>query len=293
MEPEFGNVEANLKKMDAFIDQAAQQHADLIVFPELASSGEPTCGLNAYLPEDHHTIMRIAEQVPDGPTTQHFIKKAAECHMYICWSMFEKDPVDYTMTYNAGVLVGPEGFVGRYRKTHQPGTEEMMAWPGRELPVFDTTLGKVGIMICYEKAFPEVARTLALKGAKIILNPTDWPIKGEPREDDPWLMDANVFDFARALENGIVLVPSYATGDHMMGHSRIVGPNAGQVFATTGFDEGMAVADVDVEQVITDAKIDVLCGCNIVKDRKPALYGELVKPNPYNPWSGDMGQFSE
>ena len=86
---------------------------------------------------------------------------------------------------------------------------------------------------------------------------------------------------------------SCLSGKFEMGHSRIIGPNPMQICATTDFEEGMAVADVDVEGEILKSRLYAMAGSDLLKDRKPATYGELAKPNRYNPISGDLGQFAE
>ncbi len=90
--------------------------------------------------------------------------------------MAEQDSENWDMLYNTLVLVGPDGYIGKYRKVHLPLTERIMMYPGDgDYPVFETRFGKVGLMICFDKAYPEVARSLALKGAEILLCPTAWP----------------------------------------------------------------------------------------------------------------------
>lgn len=78
-----------------------------------------------------------------------------------------------------------------------------------------------------------------------------------------------------------------------MGHSRIVGPKPNQIFATTDYDEGMAVADVDVQAELLDARLHTMGGQDLQKDRKPYLYKELCKSNKFCPMSGDIGQKAE
>ena len=284
---------ANKEKMTSFIEAAADQHADFILFPELALGGLPENPMFIFKPEDAFYQHEVAELVPEGESTQYFIGLAKKHDMYIAWGMAEQNEENWDMIHNTLVLVGPEGYIGKYRKVHLPLTERIMMYPGEgDYPVFETRFGKVGLMICFDKAYPEVARALALKGADVLLCPTAWPAI-EPNEDDNDFKAGNVFSFARALENMCFFVDSCLSGRFEMGHSRIIGPNPMQVCATTGFEEGMAVADVDIQGEILKARLASMAGSDLLKDRKPATYGELVKPNLRNPISGDIGQFEE
>lgn len=283
--------EANKAKMTRFVNEAVAQGADFILFPELALGGLPENPMFIFNPNDAFYQHEVAEVVPDGPSTQYFVNLAKEKDIYIAWGMTEQDPDDFDIIYNSLVLVGPEGFVGKYRKVHLPLTERIMMYPGDgDYPVFETRFGKVGLMICFDKAYPEVARSLALKGAEILLCPTAWP-SIEPNEDDNDYKAGNVFSFARALENMCFFIDSCVSGQYEMGHSRIIGPNPMQICATTGFEEGMAIADVDVHGEIFKARLASMAGSDLLKDRKPATYGDLVKTNKRNPISGDVGQF--
>lgn len=274
--------ECNLAKMDEFIAQAANQDVDLLLFPELCVTGygyNPTFHID---PKDVLYYNQVAELVPEGPSTQRLIEKAKEHDMYIAWSMTEKDPEMKDVVYNCAVLVGPEGFVGKYRKVHLVLTERLIHWPGRDIPVFDTKLGRIGMQICYDKFFPEVARTLALKGARIILSPTAWPaVSG--KEDDPDLVAYLITARSRAIENSVVWVEANCCNEYEAGHSEIITPKAGEIVATTGFDEGMAVADVDVDAEILDAK--ARGAGDMMKDRRPDVYGTVLEPNGYCPYS--------
>jgi predicted amidohydrolase len=188
----------------------------------------------------------------------------------------------FDVCYNACVLVGPEGFIGKYRKTHQPLTERLTFYSGSgDYPVYDTRIGRIGLTICFDKCYPEVTRTLALKGAQIILSPTCWPCITHS-EDDPDFADYNIFSFARAYENMVFFAESnisWSGTEPMMGYSRIIGPNTYQICATTGFEEAMAVADVDIKAEVLKAKLYPVGGSDLPKDRKPATYTELTKPN--------------
>lgn len=200
--------------------------------------------------------------------------------------MAERDPDRFDATYNTAVLVGPEGFIGKYRKVHLPLCERLIHYPGLgDYPVFDTRIGKIGLEICFDKCFPEVARSLALQGAQIIVNPICWPnVSGTL--DDPDHKVHLIMGQARALDNMVFFIDANQCGPFMEGHSQIIGPNPGQILATTGFEEGMAVAEVDIEQEIINARVHSMGGSDLLKDRKPGTYGEITKPNPYNPIHG-------
>lgn len=282
---------ANIAKMTKYVEEAAAQNADLVVFPEYSLQGYPNNPMFVFNPDDARYQHEQAEVVPDGESTQHFIELAKKHNIYIVWGMTEEDADDWDILYNCAVIVGPEGFIGKYRKVHLPLTERIMIYPGTgDYPVFETRFGKVGLMVCFDKAYPEVARTLALKGAEILICPTAWP-SIEPSEEDNDFRAGNTFSYARALENMCFFIDSCCSGKFMMGHSRILGPNPMQTMATTGFEEGMAIADVDIKEEIMKARLYSMAGSDLLKDRKPVTYGELCIPNKRNPISGDLGQF--
>lgn len=290
MDSSGGDKEANIQKMERFVRSAAEQGADLIVFPELCVGGFPESPMFTYDPKDALYQHQVAELVPQGAVTQRLANLAAELDIYIVWGMAEQSQERFDVLYNAAVMVGPNGYVGRHRKVHQPLTERIMFYPGSdEFPVFDTRIGKVGLLICFDKCFPESTRLLALKGAQVVLAPTAWPAM-QKNDDDPDVRAANVFDYARALENMIFMVNAGSAGEYEMGNSRIIGPSPMQLIASTGYDEGMCIADVDIEAEIIKAHRISMLGSDLLKDRKPVLYAGLSVPNRWNPVSGDTGQ---
>ena len=276
----------NLEKMVSYVEQAAERGVDLIVFPEEALNGVGTVSMQQYNGDDKEYTIKVAELVPEGDSTKLFSDLAKKYDMYIVWSMAERDPDRFDATYNTAVLVGPEGFIGKYRKVHLPLCERLIHYPGLgDYPVFDTRIGKIGLEICFDKCFPEVARSLALQGAQIIVNPICWPnVSGTL--DDPDHKVHLIMGQARALDNMVFFIDANQCGPFMEGHSQIIGPNPGQILATTGFEEGMAVAEVDIEQEIINARVHSMGGSDLLKDRKPGTYGEITKPNPYNPIHG-------
>lgn len=286
MESDPRNKGANLAKMKAFACDAARQGADLVLFPEESLTGVGTEGMYMVCGEDKRYVHEVAERVPDGPSTQELMGLARDEGIYICWGMAERDADRFDVTYNTMVLVGPEGYVGKYRKVHLPLCERLLHYPGRDgYKVFDTSIGKVGVEICYDICFPEVARSLALQGAQVILSQTGWPNLTR-KEDDPDHLVVDIFHRARANENMVVVVSSNLSGEGFNGCSAIYGPTAGQVFASTGPDESMVVADVDVVGEIERARTFSMGGSNLVKDRKPGTYRALSEDSPYCPEFG-------
>jgi len=165
------------------IEEAARQKADLVVLPETLLYGSGA------------TYLDIAETVP-GPSTEFFGGLAKKHGLYLVPGLVERDG---PLIYNVAVLIGPDGKVtGKYRKVCLPRSEiENGVTPGRDYPVFDTRFGKVGMMVCYDGFFPEVARELSNRGAEVIA----WPVMG----CNPML------GAARACENHVYVVSSTHT----------------------------------------------------------------------------------
>ncbi len=283
----------NLNNMIKWIEKAADQHVELILFPEEILTGVGTTGMQQFNPEDKLAMQKLAELVPEGDSTQALIEQAKKHDMYICWGMAETDPERFDATHNVAVLVGPEGYIGKYRKVHLPLCERLYHYPGfGDYPVFDTRIGKIGLEVCYDKCFPEVARSLALKGAQIILNPICWP-NMTGTDEDPDHIVHKTFSHARAMENMVWFIDANHCGPFMAGNSQIMGPNPGQCAATTGREEGMAVADIDIEGDMNTARIFSMGGSDLLRDRKAGTYGALVQFNEYNPCWGGTGVYVE
>jgi predicted amidohydrolase len=134
----------------------------------------------------------VAEPIP-GPSTRYFGELAKKHNLYIVAGLLEREK---HLIYNVAVMLGPDGaIVGRYRKVALPRGEIAGGIsPGSEYPVFETRFGRVGMMVCYDGFFPEVARELTMRGAEVIA----WPVWG----CNPLLAQA------RAVENHVYLVSS-------------------------------------------------------------------------------------
>jgi predicted amidohydrolase len=174
----------------------------------------------------------IAEPIP-GPSTDYFGELAAKHHLHIAVSIYERAA---HLVYNTAVLIGPDGkLIGKYRKVCLPhGEVEKGIAPGHDYPVFDTAIGKVGLMVCYDGFFPEVARELTRRGAEIIA----WPVWG----CDPLLARA------RACENRVYLVSSTYTDAASDWMISAVFDHSGTPIAQAKTWGSVAVAEVDLSK---------------------------------------------
>ncbi len=272
---------ANLRKMELFIEEGAAQSADLIVFPEQALQGcmwslSHEVTLKEWLA--HH---EAAEPIP-GPSTDWLAERAARHSAMIVFGMTERQVVRGRETlYNACPLVGPQGLIGVYRKMHLVADEVHLFHPGDSWPVFDTPLGSLGVLICYDTQFPESARSLVLGGAQILVMPTAWAMTGDGGADDRGGELYDLLTRVRAQENQSWLVAANQVGPcdvgdmRLYGHSRIVRPT-GSVIAEIGLEEGLAVANVDLVQGMRDGMLGTLPpGLDYLKDRRPDTYGRI------------------
>lgn len=217
VEPITGDVAANLAMFDDAMMRAAEMGAQLVVFPELALSGY-ACG---------DAFFNVAESVP-GPSTDHIAAIARRLGLHVIWGMPERGLPG--VLYNSAVLAGPNGVIGTWRKHTLPGHATDRggagAFPDRRFfrigtrsPVFDTAIGRIGMMVCYDIFFPEIARLLTLKGADLLVG-----ISGSPT------FERDIFEplvRARAMENVIPFAYCNLAGSEggtsYWGGSRIIG----------------------------------------------------------------------
>jgi predicted amidohydrolase len=263
MEPKLGERERNLDACLARLEEAAAAGAKLLVLPE--------CAIPGYMFESAEEALPFAEEVP-GPSTEALEEACARLGMYVVCGLLERDG---DALRNAAVLVGPDGLVGTYRKTHLPflGVDRFVV-PGDELCVFETPLGRIGVEICYDLRFPEVTRTLALRGADIVAHPTNFPVAAR--------IQTELITVARAAENRVYLLTANRVGKEgtgeFCGWSQIVVPSGKRLAEADETEEILLVADVDVAKARDkDYVIPGEYELYLFGHRRPELYGALVE----------------
>lgn len=234
--------------------------ADLIAEARAAGAGLtvlPEAALGGYV----ETLHGDAEPPPAldaaGPELAAVARMAGD--MVVCVGFCEDGGEG--IRYNAAACVSGDGLLGLHRKVHLPLDEGRLTTPAGSLAAFDTPVGRIAMLICYDKAFPEAARTLALDGAEVLCTLSAWPMSATdpapvPEEDRQWRR-AELWDRARAAENSFIVASANQTGSfgrlRFLGGSRIVGPG-GDVISATGSDGGLALATLDVAATVERAR---------------------------------------
>lgn len=252
------SVEDNTAKMAEMVERAVagRQDLDLIIFPEYCYGCPPT----------------VAPVPKDGPHTQTIAALAKKYNVNILGGSFARK-ADNGKAYNTALFYNRQGeVIGEYNKTHLMvalGYDESLdVEPGNELCVFDTDFGRVGMMVCYDLRFPEVARSMVLQGAEIILCPAEFPAgKVLPPRTDHW----DVLVRATALQNltWTVACNNFGTtpaGENPFGRSMCVDP-WGTVVAQCGGHEDVVYAEIDLEY-----QKSVRAGVASWENRRPELY---------------------
>ncbi|MGD8544967.1 MAG: carbon-nitrogen hydrolase family protein, partial [Candidatus Bathyarchaeota archaeon] len=249
----------NIRKIESKVTQAKQQGADLIIFPELTLTG--------YTLRDQ--IYDMAETIPGVSTTAiERISKKTDTH--IVFGMPELSTKTLATIYNTAVLVGPKGIIGKYQKmylpTHSVFEEKRYFRPGYHTAVFETKLGKIGLIICYDVFFPEVSRLARLEGAQMIIC-----ISASPATRRNFFETLTV---ARAIENTIFFVyvnlVGVENGLQFWGGSRLIGPNGDTIVKAKYHEEDLIVREIDYVDIRpTEAFVPLM------KDLRPELFAEL------------------
>ncbi|MDO9577825.1 MAG: nitrilase-related carbon-nitrogen hydrolase [Candidatus Cloacimonadales bacterium] len=253
-EPKFLEMERNRKRME---DLLSPVEADLIVLPELATSG--------YLFQNREQVIRVAEDAQTGSTAALFRKLAkAKSASYVI-GFAEKDKGKF---YNSAMLVNPDGKIFVYRKTHLFFEEKKWFEPGNSgLNVFEAKNGvRVGMMICFDWIFPESARTLALRGAQILSHSANLVL--------PWCQQAMI---TRSLENRVFSITSNRIGTEKNDGNELTFTGMSQILSTKGEiltrceTSGECVKIVEINPEEADNKLITEFN-HAFLDRRPEMY---------------------
>jgi predicted amidohydrolase len=267
MDVVFADSEANLRRMAEYVEQTSRAGAKLVVFPE--------CALSGYCFEDLQEAMQFAEPIP-GPGTQRI---ADVCRSFDCFVVFGMLEADADRCFNACVLVGPNGVIGSYRKIHLPflGVDRFTTLGNRGFDVFEVGPARIGMHICYDGAFPEAARVMALKGADLVVLPTNWPPGAE--------CTAAYVTNTRALENHVYFMAvnrvGLERGFRFIGGSKICDPTGATITEAAHERPEILYADLDLEKPRNKHLIRVADKHEIWRfaDRRPEMYAAIIEPN--------------
>lgn len=268
----LGNKSANFEHMVARMEEAAAAGARLVIFPE--------CALTGYCFDSLEEALPFAEVLP-GVTTEQMQGICQRLDVHVVFGLLERRTNENgTELFNAAALVGPEGLVAGYRKIHLPhlGVDHFVTPGDRPFAVHDIHGVRVGLNICYDSAFPESARVMSLLGADLIILPTNFPPGAE-------CVIGHVIH-ARAMENGVYFAAVNRIGTErgfkFLGGSKICDPDGHAVAAAGAAEETLIYADLDIGRSRNKQRVRVP-GRHFIDrfvDRRPEMYGPLVKPLP-------------
>ena len=265
MDVTLGQPEVNLSAMLAKLKEAAAAGATLAVFPE--------CALTGYCFDSVAEAMPFAQTLP-GSATERFANACRELGVFAVFGLLEKEG---EQLFNAVALVGPSGLVGTYRKVHLPhlGIDMKTSYGDRPFAVFEIAGVKVGMLICYDAAFPEASRSLALLGADLIVLPTNWPPGAE-------CVAEHTLN-TRAMENAVYFMAVNRVGRErgfqFIGRSRICGPSGCTLASTESTEATILYADIDPAQS-RNKRVTRVPGKHAIDrlaDRRPEMYSVLTQ----------------
>ncbi len=259
------DLEAGFARIAVLLHEARAKDVDLVVLPEAALGG--------YVADLHleSGVEPPPALDPDGPEIARLTALAGDLVVVAGYCEAGADG----QRYNAAVCVGGGEVLGRYRKVHQPLEEGGTYGAGNSFEAFDTPVGRMGMLICWDKGFAEAGRTLALDGAEIIACISAWPASRTARAariiDDRWTHRFDLFDQSRALDNQLIWVASNQSGSFgsldFVGRAKVVGPG-GDILDVTPVEGGMAIATLDIQAELETSRR----GMFTLRDRRPDAY---------------------
>jgi len=266
IEPHIGQKEENVDKTTRFAEEAANQGAQIILLPELANTG--------YVFETREEAFGLAEVVPGGETSSRWEEFARDRGVYLSAGIAEREG---SQLYNSSVLIGPDGYIGSYRKLHLWNREKLFFEPGDlGLPVFHTPLGRLAMYVCYDMWFPEITRIYALQGVDLILNVTNW-VAGSEEERDSRVTEAVCVANAHLSSVFIAAADRIGVerGQPFLGKSMITSPTGEVLAGPASFDEEEIIyAECNLAEARTRKRRTRLN--HVVHDRRTDVYDVLL-----------------
>ena len=266
MDPQLGEVAANLASIRSRIEKAAAEGAKIVVFPE--------CALTGYGFNTRAEAMPFAEPIP-GPSTTALIEGCQAHNLFVVVGMLERAG---DRLFNVAVLLGPAGVVGVYRKIHLPflGVDRFTDPGDRPFAIFEAAGVRLGLCICYDGSFPETGRVLTLLGADVLVIATNWPIQSASTADH--------LPACRAIENVVYVMAVDRVGTErgclFAGRSSIVDPD-GTIVAKAGPTEP-AILYAEVDPAVSRRKrlirVPGVYELDRIGDRRPEFYAVITAP---------------
>jgi predicted amidohydrolase len=267
LDPVVGDLDGNRRLALSAIAEAIEAGAEVIVLPELVTSG--------YMFESAQEAASAAI-VPDHEILREWADVARRDDVIIAGGFAERG--EDGNTYNSAAVIDPTGLRAVYRKLHLWDREKLWFEPGAEPPpVFETSVGRLSVIVCYDVEFPELTRIVALAGTQLLLVPTNWPLMDRPDGERPGEV---VIAMATARGNRMAVACADRTGvergQPWTGCSTIIGADGWVAGEKTGPDAlsiGPVVADIDLTLALDKRYTEL---ADVFADRRPALYGGLA-----------------
>ena len=256
--PEFGEVATNLSKVVSVLRGA---EADIIVLPELAFTG--------YFFQDRSELAFLAQDPAKSPIVSSLIALCRDHDFYLVTGFAEKSA---DKIFNSALVIGGDGILHTYRKLHLFNTEKEYFDPGdTALDTIELRGARIGIMVCFDYVFPEVARVLALQGADLLCHPSNLVLT--------YCQQAMI---TRCLENSVFAVTANRFGTDIRprgtlefsGQSQLVAPKGELVYRAQPEAEELFIAKIDVDKARDKSMTQ---RNHLIEDRRPEYYTELIK----------------
>ncbi|MHA1388923.1 MAG: nitrilase-related carbon-nitrogen hydrolase [Candidatus Thorarchaeota archaeon] len=259
MEPIIGDLKGNLQKMSAILSTATKEEVDVLVLPELLNSG--------YVFESKEEAQSLLEEIPRGLFSKK-LKKWSENGGMVVAGLCEKTP---DAIYNSAAIFSKGDHVSTYRKIHLFDEELLWFSAGeKEPPIVTYNDYRFGVIICYDWAFPELSRVLALGGAQIILHPANLILTS---------LYCSKAMITRSIENRVFTATASRVGMernlHFLGASQVTDPRGHVLLSMDDVETG--ISWVDIDPAVADNKT-ITKRNDILNDRKPELYRRIIDP---------------